>query len=118
VNDSDQRMKRLFAQAPAVAADEGFVVQVATQVAVRRGALRARRIAWIALLGVAGVALAFLLAPLAPMLFVPDLGDSLLGLPYQVGDVAASLPGAPWLALALAALVLPLAGVAWLLRRA
>ncbi len=118
---SDERLRRLFAQAPAMDGDEGFVVQVAAQVAVRRGARSVRRNALVVLLGVAGVGLAFLLAPLAPMAFVPDFGDSLAGLPAQVGAAAESVrsvPVAPWLGLALAAIVLPLAGVAWLSRRA
>lgn len=118
---SDERIRRLFAQAPAVGADEGFVVQVASQVALRRGVLRARRATWVALLAVAGIGLAFLLAPLAPMALVPDVGDSLAGLPGQVGAAAASVrsvPVAPWLGLAFAAILLPLAGVAWLSRRA
>jgi hypothetical protein len=120
VNESDH-IKRLFAQAPAVDADEGFVVQVVAQVAVRRGALRARRNALVVLLGVVAVGLAFLLAPLAPMAFVPDVGDSLAHLPTQAGSVAAgirSVPGALWLGLALAAVALPVAGAAWLSRRA
>jgi hypothetical protein len=118
---SDERIKRLFAQAPAVQADEGFVVQVAAQVAGRRGVLRARRNALLLLLAVAGVGLALLLAPLAPMALVPDVADSLAGLPGQVGAAAASVrgvPAAPWLGLALAAVALPLAAVAWLSRRA
>ena len=118
---SDESIKRLFAQAPAMDADEGFVVQVARQVAERRGALRARRNARLLLLAAAGVGLAFLLAPLAPMAWVPDLGNSLVGLPEQVGAAAESVsgvPAAPWLGLALAVIVLPLAGVAWLSRRA
>jgi hypothetical protein len=118
---SDDRLKRLFAQAPLVAADEGFVVQVASEVATRRGTLRARRMALVLLLCVAGVGLAFLLAPLALTDSVSGVGGSLLGLPDQVGVAADSVRGSPgvlYLGIALAAIVLPLAGAAWLSRRA
>lgn len=118
---SDERIKRLFAQQPAVAGDEGFVAQVATQVATRRAARRTKRSALVVMLAAAGVALATLLAPLAPMAVVPDVANALVELPRQVGAAAESVrsvPVAPWLGLALAVIVLPLAGAAWLSRRA
>jgi hypothetical protein len=118
---SDDRLKRLFAQAPRVEADEGFVVQVAGDVATRRGRLRARRMALVLLFCMAGLGLAFVLAPLALTDSVSGAGGSMLGLPEKLGVAADSVRSSPavlYLGIALAAIVLPLAGAAWLSRRA
>jgi hypothetical protein len=121
VSEESDELKRLFAQAPRVDADEGFVAQVATDVAARRGALRARRSALLLLLGMAGLGLAFVLAPLALTSSLSGVGSSLLGLPENMGvaaEIFRSSRSALYLGIALAAIVLPLAGVAWLSRRA
>ncbi|MEJ0100329.1 MAG: hypothetical protein WDO12_11605 [Pseudomonadota bacterium] len=119
---SGDDLKRLFAQAPLVGADDDFVAQVAAGVVARRRALRMRRAAVLALLGMVAAGGAALLAPVAPSAaYVSAMGDSLLNLPDQIGNAAAQMgdaPGAWYLRLVLAVIVLPLAGVAWLSRRA
>jgi hypothetical protein len=117
----DGNLKRLFAQAPAAGSDGAFVASIALDVARRRAAQRARRVALLALLSIAAMGLALLLAPFAPSVTpVSELGNSLLQLPDQVGAAAATartLPGALYLGIALAVVVLPLASAAWLSRR-
>lgn len=119
--DPDAHLKRLFAQAARPGDDETFVATVVVEVAARRAVQRARRTARMALLSLAAVALALLLAPFAPPVApVTELGTALLELPTQAGamaETARSLPGAMYIGLALAMLVLPLAGAAWLARR-
>ncbi len=119
---SDDDLKRLFAQSPLLAADDAFVAQVAAGVAVRRRRLRVRRAAVMTLLCAVATVFAVLLAPVAPSVTsVSALGGSLLDLPDQIGNAAVevgNLPGALYLWLVLAAIVLPLAGVAWWSRRA
>jgi hypothetical protein len=115
----DQNLKRLFAQAPVVDGDEDFVARLAADVAQRRKAHRARRVVLVTLFCLIAVVLAILLAPLAPSVW--DLGNSLVGLPDQVGAAAEATrnqPGAWYLGIALAGIALPLAGITWLLRRA
>jgi 2-methylisocitrate lyase-like PEP mutase family enzyme len=117
---SDDALKRLLAQAPQVGADAAFVESIARKVAERRSARRARRVLLVAVLPVLAICLAIVLAPLAPVASLADAGGALLGLPHDVGSAAASagrMPGAFYLGLALAAVVVPLAGAAWLSRR-
>lgn len=117
---SDDTLKRLLAQAPQADADEAFVGSIAAQVATRRSARRARRVVLVAVLPVLAICLAILLAPLAPVVSLADAGSALLGLPDNLGTAAESaghLPGALYLGLALAAIVVPLAGAAWWARR-
>jgi hypothetical protein len=119
-DNPDDTLKRLLAQAPQVGADEAFVGSIAAEVAARRGMRRARRLALLALSIFIAMGLAILLAPLAPVASLADAGSTLLGLPNEVGSAAVSaghLPGALYIALALGAIVLPLAGAAWLSRR-
>lgn len=61
----DETLKRVFARAPMVGADEGFVATLASDVAARRRAQRMRRVGLMALLGMVAVGVAWLLAPLA-----------------------------------------------------
>lgn len=118
----DEHLRRRFARAPRVDADETFVAAVAGHLASRRAVRRARRATLLTLLAVVAVGLAFLLAPFAPSaasLF--HLGGSLLALPDQAGVAAESVgqqPGGLYLESALAAVVVALAGVAWWSRRA
>jgi hypothetical protein len=118
---SDDSLRRAFAQAPLVAADEAFVASVAAQVAVHRRRRRVLQVARTCALVVAGLGLAAWLAPLAPPVQrLPDAGIVLLDVPDRVLGAAqgsAGLLGDPWLLLSLAVVVVPLAGVAWLLRR-
>ncbi len=120
--NQEDDFKRLFAQAPLVGADDAFVAQVADGVAARRRTMRARRAVLLVLACAIAAWLAVLLAPVAPSIAaVSALGDSLLNLPDRIGNAAEDVrgvPGALYLWLVLAALVLPLAGVAWLSRRA
>jgi hypothetical protein len=116
----DEALKRAFARAPVVGADEGFVAALASDVAARRRAQRLRRVGLMALLGVVGVGLAWWLAPLALTASVSSLGNTLLGLPDQLGATAqqvSRVPAALFLGLALIAVALPLAAAAWLARR-
>lgn len=113
MNDNpDQDLRRLFAQSEPVGADESFVASVAAQVAVRRGRQRQRRLVMVVLGAVLAAALSVWLAPYAP-----------LSLPGTVADAAQMVAqgGAPrlpgYLYMVIAALALPLAGTAWLLRR-
>jgi hypothetical protein len=114
---SDENLKRLFAQAPVVAPDEGFVLRMATEVGTRRSQ---RRFLWRVLLLVASIALVLLLAPLTPMTSIAALGGSLLDLPDHVGTAVGSIsqqPLALYVGVLLAAIALPLAAAAWLSRR-
>ncbi len=119
-DENDNRLRRLFASSGSVEQDPEFVAAVSRQVAAQRRGRRIRRSLVAALLGVTAAALAVLLAPFAPM---PDgsVGMSLLRLPEWL-DYAARLgvghlPTSPYLYLALAAGVLPIAATAWLMRR-
>ena len=117
---SEETLKRVFAQAPVVGADEGFVALLGAAAGARRQARRVRRIVLLTLLPIAAVGVAILLAPLALTMSVSSIGNALLGLPDQLGASAQSashLPGALYIGLTLAAIVLPLAGAAWLSRR-
>ncbi len=117
----DAALKRLFAHTPQVGADEAFVGSIALRVAARRSARRARRVVLLAVLPVVAFCLAIVLAPLAPVVSLADAGRVLLGLPGDVGAAAQSaghLPGALYLGLALAGIIVPLAGAAWWSRRA
>jgi hypothetical protein len=106
--DPDQNLRRLFARAGDVAADEAFVAGVAMRVSAQRSRQRARRLGLTVLAAAAGVLLAVCLAPYAPL----SLPDTLA----RVGDATAH-PLPTYLYLVIAAGVLPLAGTAWLLRR-
>ncbi len=118
---SDDTLRRAFAQAPLVAADEAFVAAVATQVGVHRKRRRLLQVARTSALVVTGLGLAAWLAPLAPPVQrLPDAGMLLLDVPDRMVVAAqgsAGLLGDPWLLFSLAVVVVPLAGVAWLLRR-
>ena len=116
----DESLKRAFARAPMVGADESFVTSLVGGVAARRRAQRVRRRALIALLGVAALGFAWWLAPLALTASVSSLGNALLGLPGQIGSTAQQVTHAPvmqYLALALVAVALPLAAATWFARR-
>jgi hypothetical protein len=119
-DENDIRLRRLFASSEPVEQDPAFVAAVSRQVAAHRRSRRIRRSLLAALLGVAAAALAVLLAPFAP---IPDgsVGMSLLRLPEWLDDAArlgvGRLPSSPYLYLALAAGVLPIAVTAWLMRR-
>ncbi len=118
---SDDILKRAFAQAPVVGADEHFVAALAAGVALRRRRQRVRRVGLMLLVCVVAMAAAWLLAPLALTTSMSELGTVLLGLPDQVGATAqqaARLPGAPFIGIALAGIALVLAAAAWLARRA
>jgi len=119
---SDDTLRRAFAQAPLVAADETFVASVAVQVGVHRKRRRALHVARTLALVVAGLGLAAWLAPLAPPVQrLPGAGMALLDVPDRVAIAAQGSAGIlqadPWLLLSIAVVVVPLAGVAWLLRR-
>jgi hypothetical protein len=118
---SDETLRRAFAQAPAVAADETFVASVAVQVGVQRTRRRALQLARNWALVMAGLGLAAWLAPVAPSVQrFSDAGNVLLDVPDRLAVVAqggAGLMMEPWLLLSIAVVLVPLAGVAWLLRR-
>jgi hypothetical protein len=105
---SDDALRRLFAQAPPVAAEESFVASVAMQVATQRAHRRRWRVVRMALVMMLVAAIAAWLAPYAPL----TLPDELAATAQQR---AQSLP--LYLYLILGAAVLPLAGTAWLVRR-
>jgi uncharacterized membrane protein len=114
---SDDRLKRLFAQAPVVAPDEGFVLQVASDVGARRSQ---RRVWQRVLIIVVAAGLAVLLAPFAPVNSIGTLGTSLLSLPDQLVATVHTIgqqPMALYVGVLLAAIALPLAAAAWLSRR-
>ncbi len=119
---SDDTLRRAFAQAPVVAADEAFVAAVATQVGVHRKRQRALQVTRTFGLVVAGLALAAWLAPLAPPVQrLSASGMALLDVPDRMAVAAQGSAGIlhadPWLLLSLAVVVVPLAAVAWLMRR-
>lgn len=117
---SDDILKRIFAQAPMVGADEGFVASLARDVAARHRARRARRNVLLALACAGAVGLAWLLAPLALTTSLSSVGSTLLSLPDQLGvtaQEASRLPGVLLIEILLVAVALPLAATAWLVRR-
>jgi hypothetical protein len=117
---TEEILKRAFAEAPVVGADEGFVVSLAVDVAGRRRARRMRRMAIWMLACACAVLLAWLLAPLALTASVSTLGNTLLGLPDRIGAQAVSAGNLRYVVLAglaLAGLALPLVAAAWLARR-
>jgi hypothetical protein len=119
---SDDTLRRAFAQAPRVAADEAFVASVAGQVGVHRKRRRALHVLRVIGLVVAGLGLAAWLAPLAPPVQrLPGVGMALLDAPDRMAIAAQGgvgiLHADPWLLLSLAVVVVPLAAVAWLSRR-
>jgi hypothetical protein len=118
---SDETLRRAFARAPEVAADETFVASVAVQVGVQRTRRRALQVVRNWALVMAGLGLAVWLAPVAPSVRrFSDAGSVLMDVPDRVAAVAqggAGLMAEPWLLLSIAVVLLPLAGVAWLLRR-
>ncbi len=105
---TDERLRRLFAQAEPVAAEESFVAAVTTQVTAQRRRQRQRRVGLFALCAVVLAVLAAWLAPYAPVALPAEIADT-----AQLG--VSRLP--VYLYLVLAACVLPLAGTAWLVRR-
>jgi hypothetical protein len=114
---SDESLKRLFARAPVVGPDEGFVARMAAEVGTRR---RERRVLRRALLCVVAAGLVWLLAPFTPVVSIATLGNSLLGLPDQLGttvDTIGRQPIALYVGVLVAVIALPLAAAAWLARR-
>ena len=114
---SDERLKSLFAQAPEVAPDEAFVVEVAANIRARR------RWKWL-LMGLGlivfgvGLALIAVLTPMTSWVVQSPVVRALLQLPgFLTGGVrmahASVQAGSPWVVVAVA---LPLAGTLWLTR--
>lgn len=122
MNEPDQTLRRLFAEAPVVAPDETFVAAVTAE--ARRS--RSRR-PWLVVAWVLAVPLlSVLLAQFAPVVMqLASVGVSLLQLPEVAASAVAqgagglqgglSLPALLYLSLAVA--VPLLAGTMWLLAR-
>ena len=126
----DDRLRRLFANAPVVAPEAAFVAAVTAGIQARR---RGRRRVTAVLLSMAALAvlgLAVVLAslepsvPLAPPVgLASSAGALLLQFPERLGAAVQDMGGAvaasladPLMLFVLAAVLLPLAGTAWLLR--
>lgn len=116
---SDDRLKRLFAQASPVQADPAFVSAVMAQVRVRRR--RRQRLAAAAAAGAIAVAVtaATALAPFAPAPNMASAAGDALGWPDRLASAATGLLGGVdplffWIA---AAALAPCLLTAWLVRR-
>lgn len=113
MNDtSGDDLRRAFARAPGVGADEGFVASVAAAVDARR----ARRRMWLGAGGAAAALLVVMLALVSPATRLSAAGMSLLQLPERIGELGPLVlrpPSGAWSYLLLALCALPLAGVAW-----
>ena len=116
----DESLRRLFAQGEEVAADESFVVSVATEVAVQRARRRQRKLGLTVIGVMLAAGLSLWLAPYAPMALpdaVAGAADAVAGAAAGAAAHGQALRLPTYLYLMIAAGVLPLAGTAWLLRR-